>query len=231
MMIGVLSLSTRQRPRSARWRGRVLRWAGALVLHLLPLALLALSLPPKPKELGGAFGSAVSVTLVAGLPSRASAAPTARPTSDLSSLQERLAQPNPSPETPLTAPSRAASTRLSDLFDTPNQGAGAASSQGPPRPSLGGDDDPFARASVSYRGDDPLKAAKLEAKVKRCAPFARGLRLLLIINADGGLAARPRALGPTSNKGLAAAVGAIEQCGPFAEAATPGAPRSYEVNL
>lgn len=96
----------------------------------------------------------------------------------------------------------------------------------------GGDDDPFARASVSYRGDDPVKAARIRSKAQACARSAKALRLLLIINSEGYLVARPRSLETAeTDKAALRTISAIERCAPFADAATPGPPRSYEIEI
>jgi hypothetical protein len=93
-----------------------------------------------------------------------------------------------------------------------------------------GDDDPFARAAVSYRGEDPAKGQRIQAKAKACVRNASKLRVLVIINSEGFLVARPQALGAPDPR-AASTISAIERCAPFLEAATPGSPRSYEINL
>lgn len=211
------------------WAPGLARWSGAIALHLLPLALLVSALPIKPKDVGGAFGQSVSVTLVSGARSSASEhlAQASRPS--LASLEGRLSDTTANVADGNTPSGQLTSTRLSDLFD--QAGTGATAPQGPISPS-GIDDDPFARASVSYRGDDPAKAARLRSKAQTCARGAGRLRLLLIINSEGYLAARPRALGGREDeKAVARASSAIERCAPFPEAATPGPPRSYEIDL
>jgi hypothetical protein len=57
-------------------------------------------------------------------------------------------------------------------------------------------------------------------------------RLLVIIDADGRLVGKPRLLGAIKDQGSAErTIAAIERCGPYAMAASPGAPRSYEIQL
>jgi hypothetical protein len=115
-------------------------------------------------------------------------------------------------------------------------GPAAAGAPGPatPRGALTSTDDPFSRAFVSYRGDDPAKAASLEGKARTCAKsFGDPLRVLVIIDADGRLLGRPKPVGATGRDpaGLEKIVAAVERCAPYAKAATPGAPRSYEVEI
>ncbi|WP_206677353.1 hypothetical protein [Caulobacter sp. SSI4214] len=227
----MLSAAWQSAPWTARWRRRSIRLLAAVALHLLPFTLLVLALPQAPKPIGGSFGQSVSVTLVAGAP--ASAAATPRPQQDLASLQQRLSDFGPTVASePTTTPS--STTRLSDLFGPadakPAQGGGANAPA--PSQSVGSDDDPFARASVSYRGDDPAKALRLQAKAQRCAQGSKSARLLVIINSEGYLVARPRPLGPSAGSDkVAKTIAAVERCAPFADAATPGPPRSYEINV
>ncbi len=216
------------------WRRKAPHILGALLIHLAPLALLAGALPLKPRDLGGAFGQSVSVTLVSSAPSsaRAPSQTMASAQPSLAQLEQRLsAQTASSP--PATVSSRATpSTSLSDLFGDPGSGAPKAAAKGLPGPSIGADDDPFARASVSYRGDDPAKAALLQTRARKCAKSTRPARVLLIINSEGYLVARPKLIGAGSlDKATAKAMAAIESCGPFLDAATQGPPRSYEINL
>lgn len=216
--------------RGSSWRRRAATLGAAAALHVLPLLLLLTAAPTKPRLIGGQFGQAVSINLVSGAPSAAVAAPPVAPP-DLPTLEQRLsetgliaADPSASTSTP--------STRLSDLFDAKPAGGGAAAdSAALPAPSSGTGDDPFARAGVSYRGDDPAKASRLSASVQRCARGVGPARLLLIINAEGYLVARPRPIGPGGAAKLQKVLDAVERCAPFVDAATPGAPRSYEVEI
>lgn len=214
-----------------RLRGRALFLFGAAALHLVPLALLLSALPLKPKSMGGAFGQSISVTLVPGAPTRAAAPQEARP--NLTNLAQRLSEQGLKAAVPSALPAPSASTRLSDLFDQKIGAPGQAPVSGPTLSAMAGTgDDPFARASVSYRGDDPAKASRLQTRAQRCAQGARALRLLLIINAEGYLVARPRPLSSTANDAKTArTIAAVERCAPFADAATPGPPRSYEINV
>ena len=215
------------------WRRKAPHFLGALVIHLAPLALLVGALPLKPRDLGGAFGQSVSVTLVSSAPSpaRAPSATVASAQPNLARLEQRLSAPNEtSPFVPASS-SSTPSTSLSDLFGSPGDGAPKAA-KGLPAPSTGADDDPFARTFVSYRGDDPAKAARLQSQARRCAKPTRPARVLLIINSEGNLVARPKLIGAGSvDKAAAKAMAAIEACGPFLDAATQGPPRSYEINL
>ncbi len=202
-----------------------------MALHLLPLSLLALAFPQAPKPIGGSFGNSVSVTLVSGAPASATAAP--RPQQNLASLQQRLAEFGPVVASDPAAPP-STTTRLSDLFGPTDAKSGQGSGANMPSavPTAGSDDDPFARASVSYRGDDPAKAMRLQAKAQRCARGGKAARLLVIINSEGYLVARPRPSGsaPPDDK-VAKTITAVERCAPFVDAATPGPPRSYEINV
>jgi hypothetical protein len=211
----------------------LLRWLATIALHAIPAALLLSALPPKPRDLGGAFGQSVSVTLVSGAP-RPARQDQPR-TSNLSALAQRLSEQTLTTADVSSLPAATAPsppTRLSDLFDRQGATSGQLTAKGPLRPAAGADDDPFARASVSYRGDDPAKAARLLAKAKGCAPGAQALRLLVIINAEGYLMAKPRPLDATANEPRTARIiAAVERCAPFTDAATPGPPRSYEINL
>lgn len=216
------------------WRRKAPHILGALVIHLAPLALLVGALPLKPRDLGGAFGQSVSVTLVSSAPSpaRAPSATVASAQPNLARLEQRLSAPNEtSPFVPASS-SSTPSTSLSDLFGDPGNGPRKAAAKGLPGPLIGVDDDPFARASVSYRGDDPAKAARLQSKARRCAKSTRPARVLLIINSEGNLVARPRLISAGSvDKAAAKTMAAIEACGPFLDAATQGPPRSYEIDL
>jgi hypothetical protein len=217
---------------SGDWRGKVVRLTGAIVIHLLPLTLLVFALPLKPKTLGGTFGQSVAVTLVSGTPGQAASSPPQPNPNQLSNLERRLSDRGLTVAEPVTAAKAAAPTRLSDLFDAQTGVTGQAPTKGPQRPTAGADDDPFARASVSYRGDDPQKSARLQSKAQACARGTRTLRVLLIINAEGYLVARPRSLSTSApDKATLKAISAIERCAPFADAATPGPPRSYEIDI
>ena len=216
----------------APWRNRAWRLAGALAIHLVPLTLLLSALPLKPRDLGGAFGASVSVTLVSG---SSAARPAAQPKPiepSLANLERRLSDQAPVvAEAASPSSSAATPTRLSDLFDT-SPGSPGQAAKGQPRPTVGVDDDPFARASVSYRGDDPEKTARLRSKAQSCTRSAKALRLLLIINSEGYLVARPRALGmANTDKAALKTISAIERCAPFSDAATPGPPRAYEIDI
>lgn len=225
-------VSHRATANGARWRARAYRWGAALALHALPLTLIALALPATPKDPGGAFGSAVSVTLVAGVSSQVSAQRPKVTTSDLSALEKRLAAVSPPTTSTAHSSSQPARTSLSELIDAPAHPNGGSSAEGLPRSAAGADDDPFARAAVSYRGDDPIKAARLEAKTRHCAHSTKALRVLMIINSEGRLMAKPQALGASStDKAVRKTLLAIERCAPFIEASSPGPPRSYVVNL
>ncbi len=228
-----LIIRTSQDVSSDGWKGKAARLLGAAAIHLAPLAFLLLALPPKPSDLGGAFGQSVAVTLVSGAPARASAPPSQTQQPSLADLEQRLSDKGLTvAEPPPSSQSAASPTRLSDLFDTQAGAAGQAAAKGPPRPTAGADDDPFARASVSYRGDDPEKTARLRSKAQGCTRGAKAMRLLLIINSEGYLVARPRPLGGAgAEKSTLKTINAVERCAPFAEAATPGPPRSYEIEI
>lgn len=222
------------RSSSPAWRRKAPQIVGALVVHLAPLALLWNALPLKPIDLGGAFGQSISVTLVSSAPSSAPAPSETRTSAQpaLARMEQRLSAQAPD-SAPVSQDSKSAQpTNLSDLFDPQDGGPSKAAAKGPPSPVLGADDDPFARASVSYRGDDPEKAARLQSKARRCARAAKSTRLLLIINSEGYLVARPRLLGAKNeDRTLAKVIAAVEACGPFSDAATPGPPRSYEIDV
>lgn len=120
---------------------------------------------------------------------------------------------------------------LADLM-----GPAAAGAPGPPTPRgvLTSSDDPFSRAFVSYRGDDPAKASSLETKARTCAQtFGAPLRVVVILNAEGRLLGRPKPVNATGRDpaGLEKIVAAVERCAPYSKAATPGAPRSYEIQI
>ncbi|MBO9547462.1 hypothetical protein, partial [Caulobacter sp.] len=209
----------RARPSQAlaleRWRSRGARLLGALVIHLLPVAGLLVALPSEPKASGAAFGQSVTVTLVSGAPTRTSTPNPSTARHDLAALEQRLSDKGLAVAEPLAAAPSTKLTRLSELFDAPAGGAGQVDANARPRLSAGGDDDPFARASVSYRGDDPVKAARLNAKARRCTQGAGAMRLLLIINSEGYLVAKPRRLGQAgSSKAAAKTIDAIERCAP-----------------
>ena len=173
-----LSPAVRKR-RTDAWRGRALRLLGAVTVHLLPLALLVSALPTRPKDLGGAFGQSVAVTVVSGAPRAAAAAAQPKPPS-FAGLEQRLSHHAGVVAAPPPRAQAAAPTSLSDLFDRPSGAPGQVAAKGAPQQAMGGDDDPFARASVSYRGDDPAKAARLRSKAQTCARGAKALRLLCI---------------------------------------------------
>lgn len=203
-----------------------------MALHLLPFIVLTSALPLTPREIGGGFGQPVSITLVSGAPASSPAAAEPEVKANLEGIERRLSQETV--ETPRTSsPSTSTNTtRLSDLFREEMGAGGQAGASGRSNGPSTGEDDPFTRAAVSYRGDDPAKAASLAAKARRCVQEAKGMRLLVIINSQGQLMARPRPLGSVAtDKRVQKAVSALERCAPFTDAASPGAPRSYEVDL
>jgi hypothetical protein len=220
-------------PQHERLNG-IVSWLAAITVHLVPFLLLLGALQAKPREPGGAFGQSVSVTLISQGPSlnQAVSQRTSTPLkSTLSSLERRLSDHGPALADAHSVSKPAPSTRLSDLFDAQGGLAGQASN-GPSRPTAGTGDDPFARASVSYRGDDPIKIARLNSRARTCAQGTKAMRFLLIINSEGYLVAKPRALSTEApEKAVLKAASAIEHCAPFADAATPGPPRSYEIDL
>jgi hypothetical protein len=110
--------------------------------------------------------------------------------------------------------------------DAPNAGAKQAGAD-----LLASSDDPYARASVSFRGDDPAKATSLKAQVTRCAKRLSGARLLVLIDSGGRLVGQPRLVSGLTPDREAAVAAAIARCAPFDSAASPGAPRSYEIQI
>ena len=159
-------------PDEDRWRGTALRWLGAALLHLAPCMLLMSAVPHKPQIMGGAFGESVSITLVSGGPKSAQTAPEARP--NLSSLERRLSQRGVTVAEPSTA-APLSSTRLSDLLDHKTAGhgpEGPASNSQKQLSTPGTDDDPFARASVSYRGDDQARPHDCRPKHRNASAAA-----------------------------------------------------------
>lgn len=219
---------------SPSWRRKALWILGALAVHLAPIAMLLGALAPKPNDLGGAFGSSVSITLVSSAPSSTSAASASTSAAQpaLARMEQRLTDQTVDPAATSHTPTQARTTRLSDLFSSEGAGPAQTAAKGPPSPLMGGDDDPFARASVSYRGDDPAKAARLQAKARNCSRATQSTRLLVIINSEGYLVARPRLLGAKpEDKSVAKVIAALAGCGPFTDAATPGPPRSYEIDV
>ena len=216
----------------ADWRRRTPHLLAALALHMAPLALLLTALPLKPRDLAGAFGQSVSVTLVSTGPATVASAPAAAAQPSLASLERRLSDTSVPSQAAPAAAQPVQTTRLSDLLEPQGGSQAGRAMNAPPRPSTGMDDDPFARASVSYRGDDPEKAARLQAKARSCARAVKAARLLLIINSEGYLVARPRALGAAgAEKSIARTIAAVERCAPFADAASAGPPRSYEIEV
>ncbi|MDR6624322.1 hypothetical protein [Caulobacter segnis] len=176
----------------------------------------------------------MSITLVSSAPSSAAATSASRSAAQpaFARMERRLSDQTPDLSAASPRPTSAQTTRLSDLFSPEGDATTHTAAKGPPSPLMGGDDDPFARASVSYRGDDPGKAARLQAKARRCARAAKSTRFLLIINSEGYLVARPRPLGgKTEDKSVAKLIAAVAGCGPFTDAATPGPPRSYEIDV
>jgi hypothetical protein len=213
-----------------RQPNRLAAWATAALLHGGVLALLLNAPTFKPAAQSGAFGHSVSVTLVSASAGRPQASAAPRTEAMLNALADRLAQPE--------QPSRPNSRRgtegasLADLMGP----APAAGAPGPvaPKGALLSSDDPFSRAFVSYRGDDPAKAASLESKAQTCArSLGAPLRVLVIIDAEGRLLGRPKLVGAAGRDpaSLDKIVSAVERCAPYAKAATPGAPRSYEVEI
>jgi hypothetical protein len=203
----------------SRWQRHAVRLGASVVLHLLPLLVLTSALPPKTRPVTGAFGQAVSITLVKGGPALAVASSTPMPAQASFSALEPPRQ------------SSAPATRLSDLFNA-QSGANGAVVASIPALTAGSRDDAFGRASVSYRGQDAIRAARLTAKARSCLPGAGPARLLLIIDAHGRMVGRPRLLDSrvpiTSAQQM---LDALERCGPFSDVATDGAPRSYEVEI
>jgi hypothetical protein len=207
------------------------RLGASVVLHLLPLLVLTSALPPKTRPVTGAFGQAVSITLVKGGPALAVASSTPMPAqASFSALERRLSEATPATAAP-PRQSSAPATRLSDLFNA-QSGANGAVVASIPALTAGSRDDAFGRASVSYRGQDAIRAARLTAKARSCLPGAGPARLLLIIDAHGRMVGRPRLLDSrvpiTSAQQM---LDALERCGPFSDVATDGAPRSYEVEI
>lgn len=218
-----------QRPQERHWRERAARLIGAIALHAAPIGLLSLALPPRPQPIGGPFGQAVSITLVSSAPTPARQAASSPPS--LAQLERRLSEQGTVPSRATTPPAHS-NTRLSDLLDNSAAPSGAAAAQGSQLAmTAGAQDDPFARAAVSYRGDDPAKAARLQAKARGCARGMGVARLLVIINFEGYLVARPTPVTGGSMNKFAKAISAVERCAPFVEAATPGPPRSYEIEI
>lgn len=204
-------------------------WSIAALLHGALLVALLNAPILRPAAQSGAFGQSVSVTLVSAGPGQPQTRSSASTETPLSALADRLT----AADQPANPNSRrgADGASLSDLM-----GPAAAGAPGPatPRGALTSTDDPFSRAFVSYRGDDPAKAASLEGKARTCAKsFGDPLRVLVIIDADGRLLGRPKPVGATGRDpaGLEKIVAAVERCAPYAKAATPGAPRSYEVEI
>lgn len=220
---------------SPRGTSRIARWGGAGLIHILVVLLFVGASTKIPPATTG-FGGAVSVTLVNGGPSRSGTTAASRPALD--TLANRLsAAPEVPAQRALSTPPPPPTTSLSDLMNegVARQGAQTASIGGATSSDLtSAGDDPFSRASISFRGADPQKIARLQAQVQACAKMHEGAaRLLLLIDAEGRLQSKPRVtagLAPGSGK-AASLIAAIERCGAFTAAASPGAPRSYEVEI
>lgn len=224
MEIGVFS-----RGRRESWRRRGVYWSLALALHVAPLALFIIAFPPHAPASSNPFGQGVSVTLVTG--SQSSGSPPAvadRRPDDFSAIQQRLGQSDTQPSS--DSASSGDTSKLSELM-AETEGSGQPNTSGSTAGrDFGASDDPFSRASVSYTGA-PSKAAKLQAKVRQCARGSGAMRVLIIINERGDLAAAPKVIGLASGAVGAKAITAISRCAPYPSAALPGLPRSYEIDL
>lgn len=215
--------------RKAAWPGRIPSWVAAALLHAAPLLLLLSAAPLQPAKQSGTFGQTVSVTLVSASAGRPQSGASPRAQTALSALADRLADPALPSSSNFRRGADGAS--LSDLMGPASSGAPSpTASRGP----LTSSDDPFSRAFVSYRGDDPAKADALEARARTCTKsLGEPLRVLVILNAEGRLLGRPKPVAAADRDpaGLEKIILAVERCAPYVKAATPGAPRSYEIQI
>lgn len=93
-------------------------------------------------------------------------------------------------------------------------------------------DDPYSRASVSYRGDDPVKTARLREALRNCVGTgSQSLRLQLLLDANGRVVGRPTFIGPGGEGAREDVILRVQRCGPITAAATPGSPCSYQIEL
>lgn len=217
--------------RVPRGSARIAPLLGATLLHTAILMACLLRPMPAYVPASGTFGGAVAVTLTPGPPSPRSDHRTAT-TPSLASLERRLStsattQAAPPPASTSSPPSGSLSQMLGEnAGDAPNTGAKQAGAD-----LLASSDDPYARASVSFRGDDPAKATNLKVQATRCAKRFSGARLLLLIDSKGRLVGQPRLVSGLTPDRATAVAAALERCGPFETAASPGAPRSYEIQI
>jgi hypothetical protein len=217
-----------------RWlRERLWGWTGALLLHSALLGV-ALGIDARVGPLDGP-PNAVKVHLTALGPGTSEAGEPAPSKAEAFEIMERnltsLSTPTAAERT-LKKPAEA-QPKLSEIL-----GEGRDTPQAQPTAAGGGTsvgsmiDDPYSRASVSYRGDDPAKIAALGAALGSClGKVAQPLRILLLLDANGRVLGKPAIIGAADPASMEAILLRVQRCGPITAAATPGSPRSYQIEF